>query len=121
MRRALASAAIAVTLAAMPAAGWAAQTAEPVLLRVGDTGVRCLKEPCPWRGVVPMDSEEPAYAGDAPPVIAADAGSMAQIRSEIWRAWANGGCLVVSGRFDRAGTSGLPVLSVARIVGPCTK
>lgn len=130
MRRSLASmAAVAVLAATLPLAGAAAQgETPPGLFRVGDTGVRCLKQPCPWRGVVPVDDESvaagtvpPAYAGDAPPAIAAQGALLQQARSEIWRAWASGGCLLVHGRFDRRGAAAVPVLSVDRIIGPCSR
>ena len=129
MRRSLASTAMAVVLAATaPLAGAAAQETLPGLFRVGDTGVRCLKQPCPWRGVVPVDDESvaagavpPAYAGDAPPVIAARAELFDQVRREIWRAWAAGGCLLVHGRFDRRGAAAMPVLAVDRVIGPCSR
>lgn len=128
MRRSFASAAIAAALSVGPiAAGRAVAVEEtaPILLRVGDTGIRCLRAPCPWRGVVPVDAEgvagpaDPAYAGDAPPVIAAAPEVMDQVRAEIWRAWAAGGCLMVLGRFERRGAAAMPILSVERIVGPC--
>ncbi|MGK9170050.1 hypothetical protein KXR53_27295 [Inquilinus limosus] len=128
MRRSLASTAVAAVLAATaPLAGAAAQEEAPSsLFRVGDTGIRCLKQPCPWRGVVPVDDESvaagtvpPAYAGDAPPAIAAPPDLLDQARNEIWRAWASGGCLLVRGRFDRRGATAAPVLSVDRIIGPC--
>jgi hypothetical protein len=120
---------MAVVLAATaPLAGAAAQETLPGLFRVGDTGVRCLKQPCPWRGVVPVDDESvapgtvaPAYAGDAPPVIAARAELLDQLRREIWRTWAAGGCLLVHGRYDRRGAAAVPVLAVDRIIGPCSR
>ncbi|MFE0752984.1 hypothetical protein ACFW16_03440 [Inquilinus sp. NPDC058860] len=129
MRRSLASTAVAVILAATaPFAGAAAQATPPGLFRVGDTGVRCLKQPCPWRGVVPVDDESvaagtvpPAYAGDAPPAIAAQPELLDQARNEIWRAWAAGGCLLVHGRFERRGAAAVPVLAVDRIIGPCSR
>ena len=129
MRRSLASTTVAAALAVMaPLAGAAAQEAPAGLFRVGDTGVRCLKQPCPWRGVVPVEDEgaapgaaPPAYAGDAPPVIAARPELLQQARTEIWRAWASGGCLLVHGHFDRRGAAAVPMLSVDRIVGPCGK
>ncbi|MGO4129059.1 hypothetical protein AB4Z01_32010 [Inquilinus sp. YAF38] len=129
MRRSLASAvAAAILVAAPPLAGAAAQETPPGLFRVGDTGVRCLKQPCPWRGVVPVDDESvaagtvpPAYAGDAPPAIAARAELLDQVRHEIWRAWAAGGCLLVHGRFERRGAAAMPVLSVDRVIGPCSR
>jgi hypothetical protein len=119
---------MAVALAAMaPIAGAGAQEEGPAgLFRVGDTGVRCLKQPCPWRGVVPVEDEgaapgtaPPAYAGDAPPVIAARPALLDQARREIWGAWASGGCLLVHGHFDRRGAAAVPMLSVDRIVGRC--
>ncbi|WP_342237388.1 hypothetical protein [Inquilinus sp. OTU3971] len=127
MRRSLASTMAAAVLAlTAPFAGAAAPEAPSGLFRVGDTGVRCLKQPCPWRGVVPVDDESvaagtvpPAYAGDAPPVIATRAELLDQVRREIWRAWAAGGCLLVRGRFERRGAAAVPVLSVDRVIGPC--
>lgn len=128
MRRSLASTVAAAILAATASVAGAAEEAPPGLFRVGDTGVRCLKQPCPWRGVVPVDDESvaagavpPAYASDAPPVIAARAELFDQVRREIWRAWAAGGCLLVHGRFDRRGAAAMPVLSVDRIIGPCSR
>lgn len=130
MRRSLASmAAITVLATILPFAGVVGrEDTPPGLFRVGDTGVRCLKQPCPWRGVVPVEDESvaagtvpPAYAGDAPPVIAARAELLEPLRREIWRAWAAGGCLLVHGRFDRRGAAAVPVLSVDRIIGPCSR
>ncbi|WP_152613493.1 hypothetical protein [Inquilinus limosus] len=130
MRRSLAlTAAVAVLAATLPFAGAAGREEAPSgLFRVGDTGVRCLKQPCPWRGVVPVDDESvaagtvpPAYAGDAPPVIAARPELLEQARNEIWRAWASGGCLLVHGRFERRGAAAVPMLSVDRIIGPCSR
>jgi hypothetical protein len=122
MKRFLASIAVATTLTASSIVGAAESAAS--LFRVGDTGIRCLKAPCPWRGVVPVDQPggaagDPAYAGEAPPVIAAAPDGLGQARAEIWRAWATGHCLLVFGRFERRGTAAMPVLSVDHIVGPC--
>ncbi len=130
MRRSLASTVAAAVLAlTAPFAGAAAQEDAPSgLFRVGDTGVRCLKQPCPWRGVVPVDDESvaagtvpPTYAGDAPPVSAARADLLDPVRREMWRAWAAGGGLLVHGRFDRRGAAAMPVLSVDRVIGPCSR
>jgi hypothetical protein len=54
-------------------------------------------------------------------VIAARPELLQQARTEIWRAWASGGCLLVHGHFDRRGTAAVPMLSVDQIVGPCGK
>jgi len=124
MRRPLAAAAFAVVLTLLPAAVATAEPAAPSLLRVGDTGIRCKRAPCPWRGVVPAERDatgtaEPAYVGEAPPVIAAAPEMLEQARTEIWSAWATGGCLMVLGRFERRGAAAMPILSVERIEGPC--
>jgi len=130
MRRSLASTAAAAVLAVTAPCGGAGAQEEAVagLFRVGDTGIRCLKQPCPWRGVVPVEDEgaaagssSPAYAGDAPPVIVAAPALLDPARRRIWGAWASGGCLLVQGRFGRRGTAAVPVLSVDRIIGPCGK
>lgn len=124
MTRPLAAAAFAVMLTLLAAAAATAEQAAATLLRVGDTGIRCKRAPCPWRGVVPAERDangaaEPAYVGEAPPVIAAPPELLEQARTEIWRAWAGGRCLLVLGRFERRGAAAMPILSVERIDGPC--
>ncbi|MDR6287699.1 MULTISPECIES: hypothetical protein [Inquilinus] len=125
MTRPLAAAAFAVMLTLLPAAAATAEQAAPTLLRVGDTGIRCKRAPCPWRGVVPVNdaggagAADPAYVGEAPPVIAAPPELLDRAQAEIRRAWATGGCLMVLGRFERRGAAATPILSVERIEGPC--
>jgi hypothetical protein len=123
MTRPLAAVAFAMVLTLLPAAAAIAEQAGPTLLRVGDTGIRCKRSPCPWRGVVPAERDagavEPAYVGEAPPVIAAPPELLERARTEIWRAWAGGRCLLVLGRFERRGAAAMPILSVERIEGPC--
>jgi hypothetical protein len=124
MTRPLAAAAFAVVLILLPAAAATAEQAAPALLRVGDTGIRCKRAPCPWRGVVPAEHDaagaaDPAYVGEAPPVIAARPELLDRAQAEIRRAWATGGCLMVLGRFERRGAAATPILSVERIEGPC--
>lgn len=84
------------------------------LFRVGDTEIDCYKEPCPRRGIIPIDAEQPhkwrpIWSGDAPPPMR---GSKAD-RQRIALAWADYKCLFVQGSF-RQGT-----LDVRKINGPC--
>lgn len=70
------------------------------LFRVGDTGINCYKEPCPRRGIVPIDTEQPRqwrpiWSGDTPPPMR---GSKAH-RQRIATAWSDHKCLLVRGTF----------------------
>ncbi|MGO4336358.1 hypothetical protein AB4037_15740 [Labrys sp. KB_33_2] len=60
------------------------------------------------------------YAGVAPPPIAAADGNHEVMRHAVGRAWKAGRCLVVFGRFTRSGAVAAPLLSVERVVGPCS-
>lgn len=82
---------------------------------VGGTGIYCVREPCPWRGVVPAGpdgrprGDVMLWAGDTPPILAAEPGA----RNRILAAWEDLDCLLIEGRFADK------MLEVSRIVGPC--
>lgn len=84
------------------------------LFRVGDTGIDCYKEPCPRRGIIPVDAQQPRrwrpiWSGETPPPLR---GSKAD-RRRITSSWADDGCLLVEGAF-MDGT-----LHVQQIQGAC--
>lgn len=98
--------------------------AEAMTLYVGDTNIRCVRMPCPSRGVF-----EPDDAGNAdrnallyadtdgqsgpPPMI----GDPAALRA-IATAWSEFGCLEIRGRLI-PGEDDKPVLRVDEVVGQC--
>lgn len=98
---------------ALPDAPNAAGTEDHSLLAVGATGIRCVKEPCPWRGITPVgkgeETGEPAWSGETLPPLDA---STADAR-ELQAAWNDQGCVVVEGDFNGE------TLTVARIVRDC--
>lgn len=105
---ALATACTAATGPATPA------VAEPPLagvFQVGRTGILCVKEPCPWRGIIHREAATrwPLWRKDELPALEADA----ETRRRLQRAWDEYGCLLARGTFD--GTK----LTVERIVGNC--
>lgn len=98
--------------------------AEAGLLHVGETGIRCLRLPCPSRGLfVPgargqAERQTLLYAdrdgrSPPPPMTGAAADRMA-----IVRAWDERRCLALIGRLI-PGPDDRPVLRVDRIVGEC--
>lgn len=93
-------------------------------LHVGNTSIRCLRLPCPARGVF-----EPNDAGAAdrnqllfvdldgqspPPPMIGDPAALARI-ADAWDAF---GCVAIDGRLI-PGEDDRPVLRVDRLVGPC--
>ena len=84
------------------------------LFRVGDTGIDCYKEPCPRRGIIPIDAQQPRrwrpiWSGETPPPIR---GNRAD-RQRIVSAWAGDQCLLVQGTFLHG------TLDVKKINGSC--
>ncbi|MCW2365122.1 hypothetical protein M2341_000569 [Sphingobium sp. B7D2B] len=94
-------------------------------LHIGDTGVRCVRQPCPSRALfdpkgqagqtdrqamlyVDLDGSKPS-----PPMIG-DPTALAAIRT----AWNERQCLAIEGRLI-PGEDDRPVLRVDRVVGPC--
>lgn len=122
-------------LLAADAAGARAQEAPPPfvaegaraqagLLHVGETGIRCLRLPCPGRGLFApgargqAERESLLYAdrdgrSPPPPMIGAAAD-----RAAIARAWDERRCLALRGRLI-PGEDDRPVLRVDRILGEC--
>ncbi|MET0249487.1 MAG: hypothetical protein ABW164_07140 [Sphingobium sp.] len=98
--------------------------AGPMRLHVGDTGIRCLRLPCPSRGVfVPDDQGHAARdrmlytdvdGKAAPPPMIGDKALLAAIGS----AWEARTCLAIDGRLV-SGEGDRPVLRVDRVIGPC--
>lgn len=106
---------LAALLLATPAL--AAERAVEGRLRVGGTGVMCVREPCPRIGVMAVAGERdgqrlrrPLFAGGEPPKLTGSEADKAAVRA----AWLADGCLVLEGRF--APPDGLVI---RRVVGPC--
>lgn len=84
------------------------------MLRVGDTGIMCYMEPCPWRGVVRVDPDgapirpSAIWSGEEPPPIAGAPADAERVRN----AYAQG-CVLIEGRMADA------VLEVRRVLGDC--
>jgi hypothetical protein len=82
--------------------------------RIGPTGIRCVKAPCPWRGIVSLNADGPRarwpiWSGEElPPISGSDAD-----RERIANAWRDRACLIVEGRFAEG------ALAVHRIKGDC--
>lgn len=98
--------------------------AEAGRLHIGNTGINCLRLPCPSRAVFVPDERGQAdrnnllYADldgskPAPPMLG-DAAHLAAIET----AWEERQCLAIDGRLI-PGEDDRPVLRVDRIVGPC--
>ena len=117
MKTLLAVAALAVLSGGAPAAPVPELDAAPAhdgLFRVGTTGILCYQEPCPRRGIVPVDAEDPGrwrpiWSGAKPPALQGSAGDQRHIAA----AWADGGCLIVGGFFVEE------TLHVRQIHGDC--
>ncbi|WP_378776795.1 hypothetical protein [Methylopila musalis] len=118
-RRALACAA-AVAIMAAPGAG-VAQPGDPSFegrLRIGGTGILCVKEPCPRIGVTAAGTPgaprfgRPMFAGPTPPPLVGAKEDLDRVRA----AWTIDGCLIVEGRFSRP-----PRLEVRRVIGACAR
>ncbi len=93
-------------------------------LHIGDTGIRCVKRPCPGRAVFKPDArglpvrDRMLYVdengrGAPPPTLASDAD-----RTAIITAWDERRCIAIEGRLI-PGEDDRPILRVDRIVGPC--
>lgn len=96
----------------------------PGVLYVGATGIRCVRRPCPARGVFIPDARGHAVrdqllmadtdgTAPPPPMIGDEAA-----RREIARVWDAGGCVAVEGRLI-AGEEDRPLLRVDRLIGRC--
>lgn len=84
------------------------------MFRIGGTGIFCVREPCPWRGIMQVGEDgnpegRPLWSGKAPPVVRADA----ETQERIDASWRDDGCLLVVGRFEQG------ELAVHKIVGDC--
>jgi hypothetical protein len=104
----------ALAIAALLSGGLEASPPRDGTLRIGPTGVYCVRAPCPWRGVTRLDAERrpvgrPLWAGERLPVIVARDAD----RQRIMEAWRTSGCLVAEGRLEAE------QLVVRRVVGPC--
>jgi hypothetical protein len=97
-------------IAATPALG----DAEFRRLQVGSTGIMCVTEPCPWRGITePPDMRpdplRPLWSGDAlPPVTGSE-----DDRACVSEAWDEYQCIEIEGSFDGE------TLHVAEVIGAC--
>lgn len=98
--------------------------AGPMRIHIGNTGINCLRLPCPSRGVFVPDERGHAardrmlYAdmdGKAPPppMIGEEA-----LLAAITTAWEERACLAIDGRLI-SGEDDRPVLRVDRVIGPC--
>jgi hypothetical protein len=93
-------------------------------IHVGDTGIKCVKLPCPSRGVFlpgrAQNGGRPTLlladhdGRMPPPPMIGDEADLAAIRT----AWNARDCLAIEGR-PISGEDDKPVLRVDRIVGPC--
>lgn len=83
-------------------------------LAVGKTGIQCMTQPCPWRGIVDLDDNmreplRPLWSGSDLPALAASDEDAARLRD----VWSDHGCLAVFGAFDGK------TLRVDKILGNC--
>jgi len=80
-------------------------------LRVGVTGILCLRMPCPWTGVISATQhilpEAVLWSGELPDLIATQADAL-RIREAY-----DEGCVMIEGQFIEN------VLHVKRIIGDC--
>ncbi|WP_315762666.1 hypothetical protein [Sphingomonas sp. Y38-1Y] len=122
----LAGIALAVLAAQVTHTGPLVATAEDsaaMRMHVGDTGIRCVKLPCPSRGVFLPDRDgspqkELLYAdrdGKTPPPPMV---GRPEVQAAVVRAWETRACLAIDARLI-GGVDDRPVLRVDRIVGPC--
>lgn len=101
-----------------------AGNASAMRLHIGNTGIKCLRLPCPSRGVFvppkasrttrPASLYSDVDGKSPPPPMVGDAVSLAAITT----AWNERRCLAIDGRLI-SGEEDRPVLRVDRIVGPC--
>lgn len=107
------AAALAVACAASTEPAPTATTEPPLAgtFQVGRTGIHCVKEPCPWRGIIHREAARrwPLWRQDNLPALVADD----ETRRRLERAWDDYGCLVVRGTFDGR------TLTVEQIVSEC--
>lgn len=91
------------------------------LLYLGSTGIFCVQEPCPSRGLYPPLAQNALPAGllytglrgnSPPPPLRASAADQALLEE----AWRSHGCLALEGRWESE-EGGL--LTVARVLGEC--
>lgn len=98
--------------------------AAPMRFHVGDTGIRCVRHPCPSKGVfVPggggLDVRKNLVYSDldgragAPPMI----GDRAAVEI-VTKAWNAMECVAIDGRLI-SGEDDKPVLRVDRVIGSC--
>lgn len=83
-------------------------------LAVGKTGIHCMKQPCPWRGIVDLADNtrkplRPLWSNSDLPRLVASADDSKRLRE----AWSEHGCLAVFGAFDGQ------TLRVDKILGNC--
>lgn len=86
-------------------------------LGVGNTGINCVKEPCPWRGIVDLDNTSrdplrPHWHGKHLPATYGQPEDVARLK----KAWDDGECLEIEGKF---GHDGAPWIEIGKIIGPC--
>ena len=93
-------------------------------MHVGDTGIRCARQPCLNRGLFIPDAQglatrsgllmtDPDGRTPPPPMVASDLD-----RTAVVQAWEEGGCLALEGRLI-PGMADRPVLRVDRVLGAC--
>jgi len=95
---------------------------------VGATGIECAASPCPRRGIwiTGPDDETPAqirksllFADEDGSIGLPNLRGSSADKAAIDDAWRSGGCMVVEGSFGPHTTTGIPLLTVSRVVGPC--
>ena len=95
---------------------------------VGATGIECATSPCPRRGiwVTHGENETPAqirhtllFADEDGSIDVPNVHGSAADRAAVDAAWRNGSCIVVEGAFGPHPATGIPQLTVNRVVGPC--
>ncbi|WP_343312667.1 hypothetical protein AAIB41_07395 [Brucella sp. BE17] len=83
-------------------------------LAVGKTNIHCMKQPCPWRGIVDLDdtAREPRrllWSGSDLPALVASETDAKRLRD----VWSEHGCLAVAGWFNGQ------TLRIDKILGNC--
>lgn len=95
---------------------------------VGATGIECAESPCPRRGIwiTRGTAETPAeirhtllFADEDGSIQLPNVQGSAADRTAVDAAWRDGSCLVVEGSFGPHAKTGIPQLTVKRVVGPC--